>query len=94
MLICRRRHVTYGHTERLVQSLQQLNAVAIVGIKSKNHPNELLTVCHVDTEVLSSDGFRGLVSDDGNDQSAPNDAFATLHYVAARSRRLRREASM
>src|SRR5689334_21094665 len=37
-----------------------------------------------DTEVLSSDGFRGLVSDDENDQSATNDAFAALHYVAAR----------
>jgi len=36
------------------------------------------------TEVLSSDGFRGLVSDDENDQSATNDAFAALHYVAAR----------
>jgi polynucleotide kinase-phosphatase len=37
-----------------------------------------------DTEVLSSDGFRGLVSDDENDQSATNDAFDALHYVAAR----------
>jgi protein phosphatase len=37
-----------------------------------------------ETEVLSSDGFRGLVSDDENDQSATNDAFAALHYVAAR----------
>jgi len=36
------------------------------------------------TEVLSSDGFRGLVSDDENDQSATNDAFAALHYVAGR----------
>jgi polynucleotide kinase-phosphatase len=37
-----------------------------------------------DTEVLSSDGFRALVSDDENDQAATNDAFAALHYVAAR----------
>jgi len=36
------------------------------------------------TEVLSSDGFRALVSDDENDQSATDDAFAALHYVAAR----------
>jgi protein phosphatase len=36
------------------------------------------------TEVLSSDGFRGLVCDDENDQAATNDAFAALHYVAAR----------
>ena len=36
------------------------------------------------TEVLSSDGFRALVSDNENDQSATDDAFKTLHYVAAR----------
>ncbi len=36
------------------------------------------------TEVLSSDGFRALVSDNENDQSATDDAFAALHYVAAR----------
>ncbi|HAK96759.1 MAG TPA: polynucleotide kinase-phosphatase [Planctomycetes bacterium] len=35
------------------------------------------------TEVLSSDFCRGLVSDDENDQSATNDAFAVLHFVAA-----------
>jgi protein phosphatase len=37
-----------------------------------------------ETEVLSSDDFRGLVSDDENDQAATNDAFAALHFVAAR----------
>jgi len=36
------------------------------------------------TEVLSSDGFRALVSDDENDQSATDDAFSALHFVAAR----------
>lgn len=36
------------------------------------------------TEVLSSDYFRGLVSDDENDQGATPDAFDTLHYVAAK----------
>jgi protein phosphatase len=36
------------------------------------------------TEVLSSDGFRALVSDDENDQSATEDAFGALHAVAAR----------
>jgi protein phosphatase len=36
------------------------------------------------TEVMSSDGFRALVSDDENDQSATDDAFAALHFVAAR----------
>ncbi len=36
------------------------------------------------TEVLSSDFCRGLVSDNENDQTATNDAFAVLHFVAAR----------
>jgi protein phosphatase len=34
------------------------------------------------TEVLSSDFCRGLVSDNENDQSATNDAFDVLHYIA------------
>jgi protein phosphatase len=33
------------------------------------------------TEVVSSDGCRGLVSDDENDQSATNDAFDLLHAI-------------
>src|SRR5688500_20196639 len=36
------------------------------------------------TEVMSSDGFRALVSDNENDQSSTDDAFAALHFVAAR----------
>ena len=36
------------------------------------------------TQVLSSDFFRGLVSDDENDQSASAAAFDALHYVAAK----------
>jgi polynucleotide kinase-phosphatase len=36
------------------------------------------------TQVLSSDYFRGLVSDDENDQSASAAAFDVLHYVAAK----------
>ena len=36
------------------------------------------------TEVLSSDAFRALVSDNENDQSATDDAFAALHFVGAR----------
>ena len=36
------------------------------------------------TEVLSSDVYRGLVSDDENEQSATVDAFEALHYVAGK----------
>lgn len=34
------------------------------------------------TEVLSSDFFRGLISDDENDQSATSAAFDSLYYIA------------
>ena len=34
------------------------------------------------TEILSSDAFRGLVSDDENDQTATEDAFEALYSVA------------
>ncbi|HJW95993.1 MAG TPA: polynucleotide kinase-phosphatase [Thermoanaerobaculia bacterium] len=33
-------------------------------------------------EILSSDFCRGLVANDENDQTASNDAFDTLHYIA------------
>jgi protein phosphatase len=36
------------------------------------------------TEVLSSDVCRGLVADDENDQSATNDAFDVLQFIAAK----------
>jgi protein phosphatase len=36
------------------------------------------------TEVLSSDFFRAMVSDDETDQSATTDAFDVLHFVARR----------
>ena len=42
------------------------------------------------TEVLSSDYFRGLVSDDENDQTVSTPAFETLHYVAAKRLQLGR----
>lgn len=38
----------------------------------------------LETEILSSDYFRGLVADDENDQSATKDAFEVLHYVLAK----------
>src|SRR5476651_593024 len=36
------------------------------------------------TEILSSDYCRGLVSDDENNQAATKDAFAVLHFIAAK----------
>lgn len=34
--------------------------------------------------ILSSDYFRGIVSDDETNQEATNDAFDVLHYIAAK----------
>lgn len=36
------------------------------------------------TEILSSDTFRSLVADDERDQSATEDAFDALYFIAAR----------
>src|SRR5260370_23082108 len=36
------------------------------------------------TEVLSSDACRGMVSDDENNQAVTSEAFALLHFIAAR----------
>jgi protein phosphatase len=36
------------------------------------------------TEVISSDFCRGLVSDNENDQTATNEAFEVLHFIAAK----------
>src|SRR5579859_1580406 len=36
------------------------------------------------SEILSSDFYRGLVSDDENDQSVTNAAFEVLHFIAAK----------
>lgn len=43
-----------------------------------------------ETEILSSDFFRGLVSDDPNDQDATVDAFDVLHAVARKRLAARR----
>jgi protein phosphatase len=42
------------------------------------------------TEILSSDTFRGLVSDDESDQSVTQDAFEALYYIAAKRLRNRK----
>lgn len=41
-----------------------------------------------DTEILSSDYCRGLVSDDKNDQACTKEAFAVLNYIASTRLRL------
>lgn len=36
------------------------------------------------TEIISSDFCRGLIADDENDQSVTKEAFAILHFIAAK----------
>lgn len=64
-------------------AIPDLSLVALVGVTgsgkstfARNH--------FASTQVLSSDTFRALVADDENDQSATNDAFDALHYVAGK----------
>ena len=70
-----------------VIELPQLCLVALVGVSGAGKTT-FAQKHFAETEVLSSDVFRGLVSDDPTDQSATADAFGALLDVA--DRRLRR----
>src|SRR5947209_9161616 len=64
-------------------NIPELSLVVLIGASGSGKS----TFAHAHfqrTEVLSSDFCRGLVSDDENDQSASNDAFAVLHFIASR----------
>jgi len=63
--------------------LPELSLVALIGT-SGSGKSTFAKTHFKPTEVLSSDYFRGLVSDDENDQSAAKDAFDALHYIAAK----------
>ncbi len=67
-------------TER---AIPELSLVVLVGA-SGSGKSTLARRLFRPTEVLSSDYFRGLVSDDENDQAATNDAFELLHAVAGK----------
>jgi len=61
--------------------IPELCVVALIGVTGSG--KSTFAASHFKpTEVLSSDYFRGLVSDDENDQEATNEAFDTLYYVA------------
>src|SRR6516225_12496518 len=64
-------------------SLPELCLVALVG-PSGSGKSTFARRHFRPTEVLSSDFFRGLVSDDEMDQSASADAFEALHFVAGK----------
>ncbi len=63
--------------------LPKLSLVVLIGT-SGSGKSTFARKHFLPTEVFSSDTFRGMVSDDENDQSATKDAFEVLHFVAAK----------
>lgn len=63
--------------------IPELALVMLVGI-SGSGKSTFAKRHFLNTEVLSSDTARGLVSDDENDQSATKDAFEVVHYLAGK----------
>lgn len=61
--------------------IPQLSLVAMVGI-SGSGKSSFARKHFKKTEIISSDECRGLVSDDESNQSASEDAFALLYYLA------------
>ncbi|WP_020670396.1 polynucleotide kinase-phosphatase [Amycolatopsis nigrescens] len=64
-------------------TIPDMSLVALVGA-SGSGKSTFARKHFAPTQVLSSDTFRGLVSDDENDQSVSAEAFDALHYVAAK----------
>lgn len=63
--------------------IPELSLVMLVGV-SGSGKSTFAKRHFLDTEVLSSDTARGLVSDDENDQTATQDAFDVVHYLAGK----------
>lgn len=64
-------------------TIPDLSLVVLIGA-SGSGKSTFARTHFLPTEVLSSDFCRALVSDDENDQTATDDAFAVLHAIAAR----------
>ena len=60
-----------------------LSLVVLIGVSSSGK-STFARDHFAPTEVLSSDFFRAMVSDDENSLEATEDAFSALHFVAAR----------
>ena len=64
-------------------TIPELSLVVLVG-SSGSGKSSFASRHFLPTEVISSDRCRGFVSDDENNQSASTDAFAVLHFIAAK----------
>lgn len=64
-------------------NLPELALVTLIGV-SGSGKSTFARQHFKSTEILSSDFCRGLVSDDENNQSATDDAFDVLHYLAGK----------
>ncbi|MYB72203.1 MAG: polynucleotide kinase-phosphatase [Gemmatimonadetes bacterium] len=64
-------------------SIPDLSLVVLIGVSSAGK-STFAREHFLPTEVLSADFFRGVVADDENSLEATDDAFAALHFVAAR----------
>ncbi|MCY4606318.1 MAG: polynucleotide kinase-phosphatase [Gemmatimonadetes bacterium] len=69
--------------EKVRLSIPDLSLVVLIGVSSSGK-STFAREHFLSTEVLSADFFRGVVADDENSLEATDDAFAALHFVAAR----------
>lgn len=64
-------------------AIPEMSLVVLVGVSGSG--KSTFAAKHFrPTQILSSDFFRGLVSDDENNQAASAAAFDALHYVAGK----------
>ncbi len=61
--------------------IPELSVVTLIGV-SGSGKSTFASKHFKATEVLSSDFFRGLISDDDNNQGVSQEAFETLYYIA------------
>src|ERR1700686_3951212 len=64
-------------------SIPKLSLVVLIG-PSGSGKSTFARKHFLPTEILSSDACRALVSDHENDQTVTKDAFAVLHFIAAK----------
>ena len=69
--------------EKTRLSIPDLSLVVLIGVSSAGK-STFAREHFLPTQVLSADFFRAVVADDENSLEATDDAFAALHFVAAR----------